>query len=132
MTRAARRWQLWLSLAACFVFLIGCGEEEVVVPTPTPLSAELQLGVKVFSDNCAICHATTPDTVIRGPSMHQLVARAGERVDGQDARTYIYSSIMRPSDYVVDGYEDVMPSTLAKTMTGEELDAVVAYLLTFE
>lgn len=64
--------------------------------------------------------------------MAGLVPRAGERDPNQDARTYIYSSIMRPSDFVVEDFEDVMPSTFAKTLTGEELDAVVAYLLTFD
>ncbi|MGB1250564.1 MAG: c-type cytochrome [Candidatus Promineifilaceae bacterium] len=129
---AARRWQLWLSLAACFVFLIACGGEAPPEPTVVVLSAEAQIGKQVFSDNCAICHATAPNTIIRGPSMAGLVARAGERVPNQDARAYIYNSIMRPSDLVVDGFEDVMPSTLAKTLTGEELDAVVSYLLTFD
>ena len=130
---AARRWQLWLSIAACFVFLMACaGDPPAPPPTPTPLSAEAQLGKEVFSANCAICHATSPDTIIRGPTMAGLVPRSGERVPNEDARTYIYSSIMWPSDFVVEDFEDVMPSTFSKTLTGEELDAVVAYLLTFE
>ena len=130
---AARRWQLLLSLAACFVFLIACGgSQPEALPTPTPLSAEAQLGKEVFSAHCAICHAPSPDTIIRGPTMAGLVPRAGERVPNQDARTYIYNSIMRPSEFVVDDFEDVMPSTFSKTLTGEELDAVVAYLFTFE
>ena len=128
----ARRWSSWLLIAACFVFLVACAEESPPIPTAIPLSAEAQAGEQVFSNNCAICHATAADTIIRGPSMVGLVPRAGERVTGQDARTYIYNSILRPSDFVVDGFEDVMPSTLAKTMTGEELDAVVTYLLTFD
>ena len=129
---AARRGQLALSLAACFVFLVACASEPPPPPSPTPLSAEAQLGKEVFSANCAICHATAPDTIIRGPTMAGLVPRAGERIPNEDARTYIYNSIMRPSDFVVEDFEDVMPSTFAKTLTGEELDAVVAYLLTFD
>ena len=50
-------------------------------------------------------------------------------MDGFDARTYIYSSVMQPGDYVVTGYDNLMPKDLAKKLTGEELDAVVAYVL---
>ena len=96
------------------------------------VSAEIKLGQQVFTDNCAICHAVTPDTVIRGPSMHGIARRAQSRVASQDNRTYLYNSIMRPEDYLVEGFENIMPTTLAKTLSGEELDAVVAYLLTLE
>lgn len=71
-----------------------------------------------------------PDLVVRGPSLYGIAGRAGERVPGQDARTYIYTSIMRPDAFIVPGFENVMPGTLAKTLTGEQIDAVVAYLYT--
>ena len=113
--------------------LVGCGGEPEVTALPTPtLSAELQAGFEVYTQHCAICHAITPETVIRGPSFHGMAVTAGTRVEGQDAKTYLYNSIMRPDDFLVDGFENIMPSTLSKTLTGEEIDAVVAYLLTFE
>lgn len=122
-----------LALAlVCFFILAGCGgSEPEAVPTPT-LSAELKLGADTFTDNCAICHAIVPNAILRGPSMHGIATRADTQVTGQDARTYLYNSIMRPDDFIVDGFENIMPTTLAKTLSGEELDAVVAYLLTFE
>jgi hypothetical protein len=39
---------------------------------------------------------------------------------------------MQPGDYVVSGFDDLMPQDLAKKMTGEELDSVVAYLLSLD
>ena len=90
----------------------------------------MKLARTAFSNNCAICHATTPDTVIRGPSLFGVATRAATRVPGQDARAYIYNSIMRPADYVVAGFDNIMPTSLAKTLTGEEVDAILAYLLT--
>ena len=57
-------------------------------------------------------------------------AEAGAtRGDGLDARAYIYNSIMRPSDYLVAGFDDLMPQDLARKLTGEELDSVVVYVL---
>ena len=113
------------------LMLVGCGAEPTPEPTPT-LSPALAAGHTVFQANCAICHAITPETVVRGPSLYGIATRGAERVPGSDARDYIYSSILNPDAYLVDGYENIMPANLAKDLTGEELDAVVNYLLTFE
>lgn len=120
---------LFLALA---LLLTACSRVE---PTPEPtttLSADLAAGHAVYQANCAICHALTEDTVVRGPSFHGIATRAAQRVPGQDARTYLYASITNPNDYIVDGYDNLMPANLAKELTGEEMDAVVNYLLTFD
>lgn len=115
------------------LILAACGSPAASEPTPTPtLSAELAKGKQVFVTHCGACHSTAEDTVIVGPSLAGIATRGARRVDGLDARTYLYSSVMQPSDYLVEGYEDLMPKDLAKKLTGEELDAVVAYLLRFE
>lgn len=120
----------WLAGGLLVWLLIGCGTAS---PPPTPTLEPLaRAGLAVFTANCAICHALTPETVIRGPSLHGIATRAGTRVAGQDARTYLYSSILHPGDYLVDGFENLMPTTLGKDLTGEELDSVVAFLLTHE
>jgi mono/diheme cytochrome c family protein len=117
---------LALLLVAC-----GGGADEPAPPTPT-LEPVAALGKEVFSAECAICHATTPNDTIRGPSLRGIPERAATRVANTDARSYIYNSILNPSDYVVDGFEDIMLNNFGKKLTGAELDAVVAYLLTLE
>ncbi len=82
--------------------------------------------------HCGACHSTAADTVIVGPSLAGIAARGGERIDGLDARTYVYSSILRPGDFLVPGFTDLMPHDLAKKLTGEELDHVVAYVLALD
>lgn len=124
-------WKVRSALLLFVFLLIGCGGEPDLAPTPT-LSPEMAAGHTVYQANCAICHALTADTVIRGPSLHGIATRAGQRVEGMGARDYLYTSILRPADYLVDGYENIMPTNLAKDLTGEEMDAVVNYLLTFE
>ncbi len=98
-------------------------------PTPSP-DPVIALGRRVFQQHCAACHALTPDTVIVGPSLAGIATRAGTRVPGLDARRYIELSILRPGDYVVEGFPNAMPSDLGKKMTGEEFDALVAFLMT--
>lgn len=121
----------------CWVLLAGLlaactAAEPTPEPTPT-LSAEQITGKQVFSRDCGSCHSVDENTVIVGPAMGGIATRAGTRVAGQDARTYMYNSILNPGDFVVEGFNDgLMPQTLAKQMTGEEMDAVIAYLLTLE
>lgn len=106
--------------------------EPTPIPTPT-LTAEQQTGKRVFAQECGSCHSVIDDAVIVGPSMVGVATRASGRVQGQDARTYLYGSILHPNDHVVEGFkEGLMPQTFGKQLTGEELDAVVAYLLTME
>jgi hypothetical protein len=64
--------------------------------------------------------------------MYGIVQRAGSRVPDQDAQTYLLSSIIDPGSHLVEGYQDLMPATFGKRLTGEEIDALVAYLLTLE
>ena len=111
--------------------LSACGGAAEPTPAAT-MDPELARGKRVFEANCGACHSLAPATVLVGPSLADINTRAATRVDGLDARAYIYTSIMRPDDYLVDGFQNLMPSTLAKSLSGEDIDAVVAYLLAHE
>ncbi len=122
-----------LALGLLLALLVACGGAAADEPPPTPtLAPQLAAGQRVFVAHCGACHSAAADTVIVGPSLAGVAARGAERVDGLDARAYVYSSVLQPSDYVVSGFADLMPQDLAKKLTGEELDAVVAYVLSLE
>lgn len=84
---------------------------------------------------CAGCHILTePQTDASrgpiGPNMGNLHENAPNRVEGQDAETYVRNSIIDPNAFVVPGYQpNLMPAGLADRMTPEEFDALVAWLL---
>ena len=60
-----------------------------------------------------------------------VTTRAGSGVPGMDSETYIRESILDPADFNVVDYPDgIMPESLKEDLTEENLDAVVAYLLT--
>lgn len=126
--------RLCLILALCLSStLAACGGQAADAPLPTPtLSPELVAGQRAFVENCGACHSTSADTVIVGPSLAGITEHGATRVDGLDARTYIYSSIMQPDDYLVEGYDNLMPKDLAKKLTGEEIDSIVAYLFALD
>ena len=120
----------WVAIAMAGL-LTACGGAAEPTPAPT-LDPEMARGKRVFEANCGACHSLVPDTVLVGPSLADINTRAATLVDGLDARAYIYKSIMRPDDYLVDGFQNLMPSTLAKSLSGEDIDAVVAYLIAHE
>lgn len=111
--------------------LAACSAEAEPPPPPT-LSPQLAAGQKVFVAHCGACHSTSAGTVIVGPSLANIATTGATRVDGLDARAYVYTSILQPSVYLVEGFDDLMPQDLAKKLTGEELDSVVAYVLGLE
>ena len=114
-----------------FLFLIACSAEPPSIPTPTLSPVEAQ-GKEVFNLHCATCHANGPDTIIVGPSLAGVASRAGERVTGMDAKTYIQTSILKPDAFLVEGFDNLMLPGIAKQLSGEDFDAVVAYLLTLK
>lgn len=113
--------------------LAGCSHaaEGGSLATPTWTEQE-QEGRRVFTQYCASCHATRPDVVVVGPSMAGIADRANRRVDGMDAATYTERSIIAPDEYVVEGFQDIMPKTFADTLTDGQRKALVAYLMTLE
>lgn len=100
-------------------------------PRP-PLTATEQRGLDLFNIHCASCHATAPGTIIVGPSLDGIAARAGQRVEGMNAEAYIRTSILKPGAYIVKGFDESMPPDLGKRLSGEEFDAILAYLLTLQ
>lgn len=129
------RWNhfcLSLFVTLICLLLAGCGQSADPEATVRPLTEEEQAGQAVYTRNCAACHLLTPDDVKVGPSLYGIADKAGARVEGQDANSYLLNSIMNPDDYLVEGFDNVMPQDLAKKLTGEQIDAVVAYLLTLE
>lgn len=122
-------------LAALFfanvLLLVSCGGNAAHEASQQPVLSEQETrGQQLFSQYCAACHSTIGDAVIVGPAMAGLATRAETRVAGMNAHDYMVESILEPSAYLVPGFDDLMPKTWGKTLTGEELDALVAFMLT--
>jgi len=111
--------------------VIACSMGAPVPPTPTPDPLVVQ-GQQVFNARCATCHALVPDTIIIGPSLAGVATRAGTRVKGQTAEEYLQLSVLRPGDYVVEGFTDIMITNFSKELTNEDMNALMAFLLTLK
>jgi nitric oxide reductase subunit C len=120
---------------------------EVTPPTGSAPSAEpVLLGSQLFKQapaTCSACHSTAPGVNLAGPSLagigargDSVVARSDYAGSAADAAGYIRESIVSPSAHVVPGTiysaggRSFMPDNYDKTLTDDQIDQLVAYLLT--
>jgi cytochrome c oxidase subunit II len=88
-------------------------------------------GAEIFtSAGCGGCHAFEPagtDAQI-GPSLDELAAAA--QAAGMEPEDFVRESIVEPEERIAEGFQGgVMPDTYESTLTDEQLDALVQYLL---
>lgn len=120
---------LAMALAACG----GSGGDTDSVGDAKAGEALFNQAVIVDQPGCNTCHSLTPDTVIVGPSLAGVATRAETRVSGESAEEYLRQSILDPNAYVVEGFQPgVMVQVWAEKLTPEEVDNVVAFLLTLK
>ena len=92
---------------------------------------------------CAACHSVAPGVNIVGPSLAGISATATTRIKSpdykgkaKDAAGYIRESIVEPNAHVLTGPtyaaggRSLMPGDYGQTLKPEQIDQIVAYLLT--
>ena len=106
----------------------------------------VELGRALFNatpPGCAACHSISPGVNIVGPTLAGIPATAAARIAGpdyhgraKDAEGYIRESIVEPNAHVLvgptyaAGGRSLMPSDYTQTLKAEQIDQIVAYLLT--
>jgi mono/diheme cytochrome c family protein len=106
-------------------------------------SGDVAAGLEVFNTPhnmpsgqvwaCSQCHSVTPDEArLIGPGLWNISVRGDTRVPGQDALTYVYTSIINPNAFHVVGESEypvnLMPQGYDEVLTPDELANLVAYL----
>lgn len=85
------------------------------------------------SNGCIACHSMEKDVRVVGPSWYSVGATAGERVAGESAGLYLYTSIVEPNAYINEGYvAGLMPLTYKDILSNEQMADVIAYLLSLQ
>lgn len=134
---------LALGLAAC-----GGGQQSVPAQAPA-VKGNPENGKQLFSQpvlagnaGCITCHSLEAGKVLVGPSMVGIASRAGNTVPGQSAEEYIRTSIVNSNAHLAKGCNvnapeepcaaNLMPQDWAQKLTPEQIDDLVAYLLTLK
>lgn len=125
---------VWLGLVV-MMLLASCGGEELEASDDILAIGDPERGKELYESGgasmipCTTCH-TLDGTDLVGPTFQGLAARAETRVEGLPAASYIRQSIIFPSAYLVSGYANSMNVTYNQMLSDEEIDDIVAYLLT--
>ena len=84
-------------------------------------------GESVFTTaGCGGCHTFTPagTDAQGGPSLHEI------HPPGADLAEYVLDSLIDPNKNIAPGYQpSVMPETYESTLSDDQLDALVQYLV---
>lgn len=123
---------LMFSLAAC-----GGGGDSGDSGGP---GGSVEAGKSLFNEKvigsqagCVTCHSLEEGVVLIGPSLAQIGAEAGDRVSGQSAEEYLRTSIVEPDQYVVEGFSaGSMPAALSEELSDEQVDNLVAFMMTLK
>jgi cytochrome c2 len=122
------------------------------VPTPTPttvivLTGNAERGRAAFQAQhalpggatwaCQACHSVDSNAVrMIGPALWGIADRAGSRVEGEDAVTYLHQSILDPMAFIAPpnpsepAWAVNMPEGWDQVLSEEELEDIIAYLFT--
>ncbi|HUP20800.1 MAG TPA: cytochrome c, partial [Gemmatimonadota bacterium] len=79
---------------------------------------------------CVSCHGLgtrAPNIVTDHAGEGPIGQRCGDRVPGEDCKTYLYRAMVEPGVYVVEGFQPIMPD-MTRTLSETQVWAVIAYL----
>ena len=134
-------------LAAC-----GGGSEPAAPAAPAPATTtggNAANGQTLFSQSilggnagCITCHSLEAGKTLVGPSMAGIASRAGSTVPGESAEQYIRTSIIDTNAFLAKGCNandpqaqcaaGIMPQNWPEKLSAQEIDDLVAYLLTLK
>lgn len=151
-----RKLTLVIAILAFAVGLAACGGggggEQPAATGGQPAAApvgDAAKGQELFAQQiingnagCVTCHSLEVGKVLVGPSLAGIASRAGSTVAGQSAEEYIRTSIVNPNAHLAKGCNasdleaqcvaGLMPQDWQQKLTPEQLNDLVAYLLTLK
>lgn len=137
-----RTWLLVISIFFLVAGLTACSASTAIDPETI---GDPEKGRELFENptrgRCSQCHTLDGTDVPTAPSLQGISKRASDRVPGLSAIEYLDQSILDPSAYLVDGYQDrmkhfriVVPEEVdymfADMLTEDEKNNLIAFLLT--
>ena len=79
---------------------------------------------------CVACHGLgtrAPNLLTDAGGTGSIGQRCGDRVSGQDCKTYLYNSMTDPAGFLVEGYNPIMPD-MRRSLSDAQIWSVVAFL----
>lgn len=143
------RWQVGLLALVLLALLTACTSNPGAVEPELASCDRLAAGDPIAGEDlfrrtlhvtggraptCISCHAVDAgEPEIVGPGLIGIVGTAEARSNAQTAEEYLCASIVAPNDYIVSGYNaGIMPRTYSFYLSQQQVNDMVAYLMTLE
>ena len=111
-------------------------EEHATEEHVATVSGNPENGAKVFmAKTCNACHKIASlDGAVGavGPALDGIATLAATRKEGLDAVAYLKEAIENPGAHLVDGYPNMMPAGLNASMSADEYQDLIAYLMSLK
>lgn len=102
--------------------------------TPDPARAP-ERGRTVFNTvgQCATCHSIDGSERATGPGLKGIAAWVAEQHPDREVVEFLHESIVEPDAVVFENWSpDLMPENYETLLTTQQIDDVIAYMLTLE
>lgn len=125
----------WVTFNAFVLLLSGC----TASPPMSALNAgDAERSAQLFAQGQGeIPPCSTRHRIVRGqvgfsigPNLAGIGEHAGTQVAGLSAEEYLRQSILEPEQYIVPGYRDIMYPDYSRRLTEQNIQDLIAYLLT--
>ena len=117
-------------ILALAMLLAACGGSGTDSDAGEELFTQSVIGSQ---SGCATCHSLEPGVIVIGPPAAGVGSRAAAAVSGQSAEAYLRESITAPDAHIAEGFAaSIMPQKYAEELSAEQIDQLVAYMLTLE
>lgn len=98
-------------------------------------ASQIERGRAVFLDpgvGCYLCHAIGGGAATRGPDLAGVAEKAETRKPGMGTEEYLRESITNPGAFLVPTYAPIMPTDFAQRLSQEQIDDLLAYMLSLK
>lgn len=114
--------------------LAACGGESAP-PAGETGQGDALAGEQIFASGaspaCRSCHSLEPGQRLAGPSLAGIATKAA--ASGKPANDFLKQEIINPNATIAEGFAaNMMPATYGSQLTQQQLNDLVAYLLTLE
>ncbi|MCX8062275.1 MAG: cytochrome c [Anaerolineales bacterium] len=131
---------IYAILISALLGLVGCSSSPANQPQVN--SDPVQRGKALFelsmigenkAPGCVVCHSLESGKNLVGPSLAGIATYAQTAVPGMSAEAFLRQAILEPDKHLMEGYPaGVMYPNYGKDLAPEEIDALIAFMLTLK